>query len=88
MAGGAFGGVLSVVISVLMDYLASDAMQGTWRDAIVMDMERYFSLTISPDGFVAYVLFVLIMLLLAAIGAAMGAAFGLLIHKFMSVLES
>jgi len=88
IAGGLIGGVLSVVISVLMDFMASDALQGTWRDAIVNDLQRFMSVSISPDSFWAYVLFVLVMILLAGIGAGIGAVFSYTVYRFLEILSS
>ena len=88
LAGGVAGGALSLVTSLMMDLLFADSLQGTWREAVAMDMERYFSITISPDGLLAWVLFILIMAFMVAIGAAIGAVFGLIVHKFLALLES
>jgi hypothetical protein len=88
MGGGIFGGVLSVVISVLMDFLASDSMQGTWRDAIANDLDRFMSVSISPDSLTAYALFVVVMLFLAAVGAGIGAFFAYIVFKVLELLSS
>jgi len=88
LAGGIFGGVLSVVISVLMDFMASDSLQGTWRDAIVNDLYRFMSVTISPDSLTAYVLFVVVMIFLAAMGAGIGAMFSYIVFRFLEMLSS
>lgn len=88
LAGGIAGGVLSVVISVLMDFMVSDSLQGTWRDAIVNDLERFMSISLSPDSFITYILFVLVLLLLAVIGAAIGAVFAYIVFRFLEILSS
>jgi len=88
IAGGIFGGVLSVVISVLMDFMASDSLQGTWRDAIVNDLDRFMSVVISPDSLTAYALFVVVMLFLAAMGAGIGAMFSYIVFRFLEMLSS
>ena len=88
IAGAIFGGAISLVISVMMDFMFSDTLQGTWRDAIVKDMDKYFSMTISPDSALAYILFIVTLILMAVIGAAMGAACAYVIHKFLSLLAS
>ena len=88
IAGGIFGGVLSVVISVLMDFMASDSLQGTWRDAIVNDLERFMSISITPDSITAYALFVLVMVFLAAVGGGIGAVFSYTVYRFLEMLSS
>ena len=86
--GAAFGGMLSVAISLLMDFMVSDALQGTWRDAIVNDMARFFDLSVSPDSLIAYLLFALVLLVMAAIGAAIGAIFSYIVFRFLELLSS
>jgi len=88
ITGGIIGGVLSVVISVLMDFMVSDSLQGTWRDAIVNDLQGFMSINISPDSITAYALFVVVLLFLAAVGAAIGAAFSYTVYRFLEMLSS
>lgn len=88
IAGGIFGGVLSVLISIMMDFMVSESLEGTWRDAIVHDLDKFFSVNITPDSFIAYVLFILVLLLLAVIGAGIGAVFSYIIFKFLELLSS
>ena len=88
LAGGIFGGVLSVVISVLMDFMASDSLQGTWRDAIANDLHRFLSISITPDSLTAYAFFVLVMIFLAAVGAGIGAVFSYIVFRFLEILSS
>lgn len=88
LTGGIIGGVLAVVISVLMDFMVSDSLQGTWRDAIVNDLQHFMSLSLDPDSIVVYVMFVLVLLFLAAIGAGIGAAFSYTVYRFLEMLSS
>jgi hypothetical protein len=88
LAGGIIGGSLSVVISVLMDFMASDALQGTWRDAIVNDLQMFMSISITPDSITAYALFFLVMVFLAAVGAGIGAVFSYTVYRFLEMLSS
>lgn len=88
IASAIFGGVMSLIVSIMMDFMFADALQGTWRDAIVHDMDHFFSITLSHDSLLVYLLYVLVMALLTAIGAAIGAAFGYIIQKFLSMLTS
>ena len=88
LIGAGIGGVLSLVISLLMDLLASGQAQGTWRDAIVNDLDMFMSITISPDSLIAYLLFVLVMIFMAAVGAAIGAVFSYIVFRFLEMLAS
>ena len=86
--GASAGAILSLVTSLLMDLLFADSLQGTWREAIVNDLENVFSITMAPDSVVVYLLFILVMVFLSLIGAGIGAFFALIVYKFISFLES
>ena len=88
IAGAAFGGAMAVVISLLMDFMFAGSMNGTWRDAIASDFKLLFSITISPEGLMAYLMFFVVLLVMAAVGAAMGFVFAYIIYKFLSFLTS
>ncbi len=88
LIGSFIGGLISVAIALLMDLLFSDALQGTWRDAITHDLNRYFSLNTTPDSFIVYVVFILILAVLFVIGAFFGSIFTMLIYRFMKFLGS
>ena len=86
LIGSLIGGLLSVAIALLMDILFSDALQGTWRDAISHDLHRLFSLNTTPDSIIVYVIFIFILLILFIIGALFGSIFTMLIYRFMKFL--
>ena len=88
LIGAGIGAVLSLFISLMMDVLASGQAQGTWRDAIVNDLDMFMSITISPDSAMAYVLFLLVMVFMAAIGGAIGALFSYIVFRFLEMLAS
>ena len=84
--GAIFGGLLSVVISVLMDVLFADALKGTWRDAIAKDLNTFLSLGVSAHSIIVYVAFLVVLAILAAFGAFMGFIFSFFLYKFFSFL--
>jgi hypothetical protein len=88
ISGALLGAVMTIVVSLLMDVLYADALNGTWRDAIVLDLDRYFSVSLTPDSLVVYMIFGLILLILSGFGAVIGIVFVLLIYKFLSFLTS
>ncbi|NOY64478.1 MAG: hypothetical protein GXO97_03655 [Nitrospirae bacterium] len=88
LIGSLIGGLLSVAIALLMDILFSDALQGTWRDAISHDLHNFFSLNTTPDSIIVYVIFIFILLILFVIGALFGSIFTMLIYRFMKFLGS
>jgi hypothetical protein len=88
IGGAIVGAVLTLVFSLLMDVLYSDVLQGTWRDAIVHDLERFFSISLAPSSPAVYLLLVVILLFLSGIGAVIGIIFALILFKFLSFLGS
>jgi hypothetical protein len=84
---GAIGGaILAVTVTLLMDVFYAESLGGTWRDAIAMDMASLFSVSLSPDGFVVTVLFILIIAILALFGALLGAMFSTFVFRLLELL--
>jgi ABC-type antimicrobial peptide transport system permease subunit len=88
LIGAAIGGGLSIVTSLLMDLMFSDSLQGTWRDAISNDLKNYFSIILPPESIIVFFLFLVVLALLAGIGASIGAFFAYIVLKFIRFLES
>ena len=86
LAGAIAGGILSLSISLLMDTLFADSLQGTWRDAIAKDLNHLFSMGVTSGSIVVYILFVVVLGLLTAFGAFMGFIFSFFLYKFFSFL--
>jgi hypothetical protein len=85
-AGVILGACLSIGISLLLDPLYSDSLGGTWRDAIVKDLETFLSLSVSKDSPLVTLIFLLILSILGLFGALMGLIFSLFVYKFFSVI--
>lgn len=86
--GAAVGAIMTIVVALLMDVMYADALQGTWRDAIAKDLGKIFSPSITPDSFIVYIVFALVLALLGAIGAFMGVLFTAIVHRFLRLLAS
>jgi|Deesub1362A_J573_1020465.scaffolds.fasta_scaffold00183_53 hypothetical protein len=84
--GAAIGAVLSITISLLLDVLYADALQGTWRDAIVHDLDTFLSLSVGRDSFLVTTVFIIILSVLGLFGAFMGMIFSFFVYKFFSFL--
>ena len=84
--GGLGGAVAMLIISLLMDVLYADALQGTWRDAISGDLGSLFGSPPSPDGLLVYLVFILVLLVLMFIGAFMGVICAYYIQRLFSFL--
>jgi hypothetical protein len=86
--GAIFGALVSVAISLLMDVLLADTLQGTWRDAIAKDVNTFFHAGVTSHSLVVYALFIVVLGILAAFGAFMGFIFSFFLYKFFSFLTS
>jgi ABC-type antimicrobial peptide transport system permease subunit len=88
LVGAIVGVVLTLVVSFLMDFLYSDALQGTWRDAIVMDMQRYFNMHLEPNSLAVYALFALVFFFLSVMGALIGIVFMFILVRVLHIFTS
>ena len=88
LAGAIVGGVISVAVSLLMDTIYADSLQGTWRDAIAKDLNTFLSLGVSSGSIIVNIVFIFVLGLLAAFGALLGFIFSFFLYKFFSFLSS
>ncbi len=87
--GGAVLGAVTGLLSVLsMDIFYSDALQGTWRDAISRDMRTGLSIALSPESPAVLLVYILIILLIMAFGALSGYIFGCIVQRIFLLLDS
>jgi hypothetical protein len=86
LAGAILGGIFSLALSLLMDTMYADSFQGTWRDAIAKDLNTYFSLEVSTDSAVVYIVFFFVLAILTSFGAFLGFIFSFFMYKFFSLL--
>jgi ABC-type multidrug transport system permease subunit len=86
LGGAIIGGLMSVSITLLMDGMYSDSMQGTWRDAIAKDLNSLMSLGVSSKSVIVTLAFLVILAILAAFGAFMGFIFSFFLYKFFELL--
>lgn len=86
LGGTIIGGLMSVSITLLMDSIYSESMQGTWRDAIAKDLNNLMSLGVSSTSIIVNLAFLVILVILAAFGAFMGFIFSFFLYKFFELL--
>lgn len=86
--GAVIGGIISLAISLLMDAMYADSLQGTWREAIAADLNTLFSLGVSSGSIIVNIVFVLVLAILSAFGAFLGFIFSFFLYKFFSFLNS
>jgi hypothetical protein len=87
LIGAIIGGLISVAISLLMDTLFADSLNGTWRDAIVSDLNNFFKVKVTTSSSLVFIVFGVILLVLGGFGAFMGIIFTFFIYKFFSFLK-
>jgi len=87
LGGAIVGGILSLSISLMMDMLFADSLQGTWRESIAHDVNTIFSLGVSSKSIVVTLIFMVILGILAAFGAFMGYIFSFFLYKFFGLLN-
>lgn len=88
LAGAIVGGIISVAVSLLMDTIYADSLQGTWRDAIAKDLNTFLSLGVSSGSIIVIIVFIFVLGLLAAFGALLGFIFSFFLYKFFGFLSS
>ena len=88
LGGAVIGGIISLAISLLMDSMYGDSFQGTWRDAIAIDLNTFFSLGVSKNSILVNIMFVFVLGILSAFGAFLGFIFSFFLYKFFSFLSN
>ena len=84
LSGAIVGGIISLVITLLMDTLFASSLQGTWRDAIAKDLNTFLSLGVTPSSVSVNVVFVFVLGLLTAFGSFLGFIFSFFLYKFFA----
>ncbi|UCG77391.1 MAG: hypothetical protein JSV21_07330 [Nitrospirota bacterium] len=88
IVGAVIGGVLAVTVSLLLDVLFADSLNGTWRDAIVLDLNNFLKLDVTVNSPIVFIVFGIILLVLAGFGAIMGVIFTFFMIRFFNFLKS
>jgi hypothetical protein len=86
LCGAVSGGILSLVISLMMDSLFADSLQGTWRDAIAKDLNTFLSLGVTSGSFIVYTVFIFVLGILSAFGAFLGFIFSFFLFKLFELM--
>lgn len=87
LGGAIVGGIMSLSISLMMDMLFADSLQGTWKDAIAKDLNTIFPLGVSSESIIVGLAFIVILAILSAFGAFMGFIFSFFLYKFFGLLS-
>lgn len=84
--GATAGAVLSIVTTFLLDVLYAESLGGTWRDAIVSDMQNMFDVTLDAGSLSVTMIFGLVIAFLSAFGALLGGVFAAFVYKLLTGL--
>ncbi len=79
------GVAFSVLVFFLMDLLYSDS--GSWREVIALDLKSNYGMDVTIHSPAVYLVYVLILMFLMAVGAGMGYLFFRIMEKFFSLLH-
>lgn len=86
IAGAALGAAAAIVISLLLDVLYADVLQGTWRDAIVNDLKTFLGASVEKGSLLVSLIFIIILSILGLFGAFVGTISTFFVYKFLSLL--
>lgn len=84
--GALCGALISLALAISMDYVFSDSLQGTWRDAAVKDVTRMFGPAYGQNYLVVSLVLIVVMGFLAAFGALFGVIGGVIVNRFFKLL--
>ncbi len=84
--GAVFGALVSLGTALSMDLFFADTFQGTWRDAASKDVTKMFGPACGGNYYAVTLALVVVMGFLAAFGAFLGAAAGLIMNRFFKLL--
>lgn len=84
--GALSGALISLGSAISMDYVFSDSLQGTWRDAAVKDVTRMFGPEYGQNYLVVSLVLIVVMGFLAAFGALFGVIGGVIVNRFFKLL--
>ncbi len=84
--GAAIGAVVTLGAAISMDYVLSNSLQGTWRDAAVKDVTKIFGPACGQNWYAVTLVLVSVMAFLACFGAVLGAVAGTIMNRFFKLL--
>lgn len=84
--GAAIGAVVTLGAAISMDYVLSNSLQGTWRDAAVKDVTKMFGPACGQNWFAVTLVLVVVMAFLAGFGAVLGVVAGTIMNRFFRLL--
>ena len=84
--GAVLGALVTLGSAMAMDYLLSDSLQGTWRDAAARDVTKMFGQACGQNWFAVSLALISVMAILAVFGAIMGVIGGVIMNRLFKML--
>lgn len=84
--GASVGALITLGSAFAMDYVLSDSLQGTWRDAAAKDVGRMFGPSCGQNWWAVTLVLTAVMSFLAAFGAVLGVMGAVIVHRFFRLL--
>ena len=84
--GAVIGALMSLGAALSMDYILSDSLQGTWRDAAAKDVTKIFGASCGRNYWAVTLVLVSVMGFLAVFGALLGTAAGVIMNRLFKLL--
>jgi len=84
--GAVLGAAATLGAALAMDYVLSDSLQGTWRDAAAKDVTKIFGASCGRNYWAVSLVLVFVMSFLAAFGAVLGVVAGVIMNRFFKLV--
>ncbi|RMG70706.1 MAG: hypothetical protein D6710_06945 [Nitrospirae bacterium] len=81
------GAILGVTVFFLMDFLFADSLGGSWKDAVVNDLSVLFSLKLSPESPLVYLMLFFTLIVVVLFSSLLGLAFSAIYYRFFRMLN-
>ena len=86
ISGCNFGAVLGVVVALMLDFITGNALGGGWYESVQHDVGMMFGPVWADKQWFIYSGIVVVIALIASIGAIIGAFFGAIVGTVFSGL--
>jgi len=86
ITGAVIGALMSLGAAFAMDFILSDSLQGSWRDAAAKDVTKIFGASCGQNYWAVTLVLVFVMGFLAAFGAMLGVAAGAIMNRLFRLL--
>jgi predicted membrane protein len=86
LAGCIFGAVVGIAVALSIDFMTGEALGGGWYESVKHDVGLYFGPDWAEKSWAIYSGVVIVIIGIGVIGALIGAFFGAVTGKFLSIM--